>query len=516
MGTRTADLQTASKQNHRQNDWRTRASQVTFESRPFINGDYTQVPHQTKSSGVFLTENPATAETLAEFTDSSTTTVDSAVAAARAAFQTWRLTSPEQRKAILLAVADRIAAARDSFALLDCLEMGMPIVKARQKADIAAHYLRYYAECLDKHYSDVAPADPTSTLAFNLAEPRGVVGVIAPWNSPLVVAVSAIAPALAAGNTAVLKPSEQTPSSILKFAEIATQAGLPAGVLNIVPGLGLTTGAALASHKDVDLLHFTGSTQVGRQLMQYAGQSNGKPLMLEMGGKSPQIVFEDAAALPNLGGLLAQSAFVNSGQLCVAKTRLLVHKNCKDAIVSALEQETKQHFRIGCPLDEQTTFGPIASRKQFDRIQQYLAVGEGEGAKPRAIPMAGDMPTTGYFLQATAFDQVDHRMRIAQEEIFGPVLSIITFNTDDEAIQLANSVDYGLAATAWTQDLNRARRLARELQAGSVDICATTEAPAASSGLSGEPFGASGFGVVGGLRGLGPYTRLKAVQIVTA
>lgn len=496
-------------------NWASRAANYRFETRPFINGDYSQVSHPPSGRDRIPTENPATGAELAVFSDGKADTIDRAVASARRAFQTWRRTSPEQRKSVLLKIADRIEAEKETFALLDSLEMGMPISKALQKAAIAAHAIRYYAESIDKVYDDLAPADPTSTLAFNIAEPRGVVGVIAPWNSPLVVAVSAIAPALAAGNSVVLKPSEQTPSSILKFAELVTEAGLPAGLLNIVPGLGITTGAALASHNDVDLLHFTGSTQTGRQLMQYAGQSNGKPLMLEMGGKSPQIVFDDAADLPGLGAMLAQSAFANTGQICVAKTRLLVHESCKDSILASIKQATTTLFTMGNPLDEQTTLGPIASRKQFDRIHEYLAIGKEEGAQLHSLETAGTQPEGGYFMPPVVFDQVDNHMRIAQEEIFGPVLSLITFKNDDEAIRLANDVKYGLSASAWTQDLNRARRLARELDAGSVDICATTKTSASSSGLSGEPFGASGFGVVGGLRGMRPYTRLKAVQIVT-
>jgi len=317
----------------------------------------------------------------------------------------------------------------------------------------------------------------------------------------------------------VIKPSEQTPSSLLKFAEIASQAGLPAGVLNVVPGRGISTGAALASHKDVDKLHFTGSTQVGRQLMVYSGQSNGKPVMLEMGGKSPQIVFEDAADLPNLGAILAESAFTNTGQLCVARTRLIVHENIKEQILASIQQETKNAFCIGNPLDEQATLGPIASRQQFERVNDYLDIGKQEGADLQLLTTAGAMPSpreaSGYFIQPALFDNVKNTMRIAQEEIFGPILSVISFKTDDRAIQFANDVNYGLAATAWTQNLSRARRLARDLEVGSVEIRATTASATHPAGLSEEPFGASGFGVLGGIRGLDPYSRLKAVQFIT-
>ena len=495
--------------------WTQRAEKVIFETRPFIGGDYCQ----SSSPDVFQTENPATGAELAVFPDGGVDTIDHAVAAARDAFVQWRHLAPEQRKFLLLKVANQIEVERETLALLDCLEMGKPISMALEQVDGAVGFLRYNAELVDKVYGDIAPADPATTLAMTQREPRGVVGVISPWNYPLITAMSAIAPGLAAGNTVVVKPSEQTPSSVLKLAEIAAQAGLPAGVLNVVPGRGISAGAALASHRDVDKLHFTGSTQTGRQLMVYAGQSNGKPLMLEMGGKSPQLVFEDAADLPNLGAILAQSSFTNTGQLCVAKTRLLVHENIKEQVIASIKAETKNVFIIGNPLDEQTTFGPIASRKQFERVKGYLDIGQQEGADLQTLATAGAIPPTreasGYFMQPVVFDNVKNTLRIAQEEIFGPVLSVISFKTDDEAIQLANDVDYGLAATAWTQDLSRTRRLARNLEAGSVEIRATTTAATDPAGLSGEPFGASGFGVVGGLRGLDPYTRLKAVQIIT-
>lgn len=493
------------------NRWEQLAEKVNFETRAFIRGDYSS----STSKNIFQTQNPTTSTKLAVFPDGNTDIIDRAVAAAREAFRQWRHLAPEQRKSLLLIMADRVEAERETLALLDCLEMGMPISMALGQVDDAAEFLRYNAELIDKVYGDVAPTDPATTLAITQREPRGVVGVISPWNYPLMTAMVAIAPALASGNTLVIKPSEQTPSSLLKLAEITSQAGLPAGVMNVVPGRGITAGAALASHQDVDMLHFTGSTQVGRQLMVYAGQSNGKPVMLELGGKSPQIVFEDAADLSNLGATLAQSAFMNTGQLCVARTRLIVHESIKEQILTSIQEETKNVFTTGNPLDEQTTLGPIASHRQFKRVTSYLEIGEQEGANLQALATTGTMPDTGYFISPVVFDNVNNTMRIAQEEIFGPILSMITFNTDDEAIQLANDVNYGLAATAWTQNLSRARHLARDLEVGTVDVRATTTEAAESLGLSAEPFGASGFGVVGGLRGLDPYIRLKTVQIVT-
>ena len=495
--------------------WNQFAATIQFGTSSFIDGDYWTLGNGAKSKKGFETVNPATENELASFADAGEEAVDQAVISARKAFISWRYCPPDQRKTILFAVADRIEAERDTLALLDTLEMGMPISMALEQVDGSVGILRYNAELIDKVYGEVAPVDPLTTLALSQPEPRGVVGIITPWNFPLMTAMFAIAPALAAGNCLVVKPSEQAPSSVLKLAEIASEAGLPSGVLNVVLGLGITAGAALASHNDVDKLHFTGSTSVGRQLMVYAGQSNGKPVMLELGGKSPQIVFEDAENLPKLGGALAGAAFYNSGQLCVARTRLLVHENCKEQILESIRIETQNVFKIGDPLDETTTFGPISSRKQFDQVNSYSGLGVNEGANQEILKTAGDMPTSGYFMQPILFDNANNNFRIAQEEIFGPLLSVISFKTDEEAIQLANSVNYGLAATVWTKDLSRARRLARDLNAGDISICTTTSPASPTAALSMEPFDASGYGILGGRRGLEAYQRVKAVQIIT-
>ena len=492
-------------------NWQQRAEAVSFNTSAFVGGEYLV----SSSKDTFSTHNPATENTLAVFADASVSVIDQAVTSARRVFKSWRHLSPDKRKLLLFAIADRIEAERNTLALFDCVEMGMPISMALEQVDDAARFLRYNAELIDKVYGEIAPADSATTLALSQVEPRGVIGIITPWNFPLLTAILSIAPALAAGNCLVVKPSEQTPSSTLKLAEIATNIGLPDGVLNVVPGLGITAGAALASHTDIDKLHFTGSTQVGRQLMVYSGQSNGKPVMLELGGKSPQIVFEDAVDLSNLGAALAQAAFYNSGQICVAKTRLLVHDSIKEQVLASIKAETKNTFTIGNPLDEATTFGPISSRKQFERVNRYLELGTSEGAELYRLSTMGEIPSTGYFIQPSVFDNAKNNHRISQEEIFGPVLSVVRFKTDDEALQLANGVNYGLAASVWTKDLNRARRFARDLEAGEISVCATTTPAAQPFGLSVEPFGQSGHGVLGGRRGLEPYQRTKAVQIIT-
>lgn len=497
------------------NHWHTKAAQVRFESTAFIQGDYSGAGGEV----LFTTENPATQQALAEFYSSDAQTIDAAVRSARTSFRDqWKTLAPDKRKALLLAVADLVDKERDTLALFDTLEMGMPITMAQQQVDSAASLLRYNAEYSDKRYGEVAPVDSQHSIAISVQEPRGVVAVIAPWNFPLLTAMYAIAPALAAGNTLVVKPSEQTPSSVLRFAQLAVEAGLPAGVLNVVPGLGHSAGQALASHCDIDFLHFTGSVAVGRQLMLAAGQSHGKPIALELGGKSPQIVCEDANGITGLGAALAEAAFYNSGQLCVAKSRLLVHQNIKQEILAAIQAEIPTIFTPGDPLDEKTSYGPMASRQHYQRVNDAIAQGEKEGATPLSLWPASEMPGQGLFIPPVIFDDGDASLGVASlasQEIFGPVLSVSSFSSDSEAIALANQVDYGLSASVWTASLVAARRFARDLNAGEISIASTTTSVPAPLALSAEPYGISGYGVMGGRRGLDTFSKTKAVQWIT-
>jgi acyl-CoA reductase-like NAD-dependent aldehyde dehydrogenase len=352
----------------------------------------------------------------------------------------------------------------------------------------------------------------SSTVAFNTYEPRGVVGAITPWNFPSVNAVIKFGPALAAGNSVVLKPSELASGSALRLAELAVEAGLPEGVLNVVPGLGFTAGTTLALHPNVDFLSFTGSTATGRKIMELAGRSNGKPLLLECGGKSPQVVFNDADDLDSIADAVVQSALWNQGQVCSAHTRLIVQESIKESLLEKVVSRVSK-YRPGDPLDEATTFGPLASPAQRDRVKAYIEQGLRSGAQ--AVLRGTVQESGGCNVSPTIFDGVESTMSIAREEIFGPLLCVQRFKTEKEAIELANATEYGLEATVWTRDMGRGKRLAHAVKAGSVSIRTSgAEGPETGCQLSSEPQKASGFGSEVGLRGLESYSTLKLVNFI--
>lgn len=439
--------------------------------------------------------------------------VNRAVTAARRAFDSgrWSEAPPSFKKKTLHAWADLIMANATQLNALDAAEMGKPISEVFGSAAIAAGLVRFYAEAVDKVTGDVFASDRNSFVAQRRV-PRGVVAAVVPWNFPTYVAVLKAAPALAAGNCVVLKPSEMSSRSAILLAQLAVEAGLPAGVLNVVPGLGETVGRALGLHHDVDMLTFTGSTEVGKWMMQYAGQSNMKVVMAECGGKSPQIVFDDGVDLEAAATTIARFLLTNQGQICSVGSRLLVQGSIEDAL---LERITAHFERIvmGDALDRKTTFGPIASAKQYERVMQYVDSADADGAQLVVGGRRALAHTGGFFLEPTVFRGVLPTARIAREEVFGPVLSVIRFQDEAEALRVANDTMYGLAAYVWTADLSRGMRMARSIRS-SVRINSVAplgEGPGFA--YSSEPARQSGFGAEGGVPGMESYLRRQLVWI---
>lgn len=445
--------------------WRSKAADLSIEGRAFIHGRYVLA----LSGKTFDCINPANGRVLAPIAACDAADVDVAVRSAREAFEsgTWSRIAPAERKKRLLRLAELILEHRDELALLESLNVGKPITNALT-GDIpnSAACIQWYAEAIDKLYGEIAPATPDMTTLL-MREPLGVVAAVVPWNYPLSMASWKLGPALAAGNSVVLKPAEQSPLTAIRIAQLALEAGLPPGVLNVVPGLGETAGRALGLHMDVDCVGFTGSTEVGKLFMQYAGQSNIKRVSLECGGKSPHIVLADCSDLDAAARAVAMGIFNNQGQVCNAGSRLIVEAKIERELVdrvvaigNALEPRD--------PLDPATKLGAIVSREQLDRVLGYVAEGRSAGAR---LCLGGQRvlkETGGYYMQPTVFDRVDSRMRIAQEEIFGPVLSTIAVSGFDEAIAVANDTIYGLAAGIWTDDIRKAHRAAKALRAGVV------------------------------------------------
>jgi gamma-glutamyl-gamma-aminobutyraldehyde dehydrogenase len=487
-------------------DWRAKAAALYIRRQAFIDGKFTDAI----SGKTFDSVNPADGAVLAPVAECDAADVDLAVAAGRRAFDDgrWSRMAPGDRKAVLLKLADLIRANLEEMALLDCLDMGKPITDAMTvDAPGSAHFFQWYAEAIDKIYDEVAPTGP-GDLALVRRVPLGVVGAVVPWNFPLDMATWKSAAALAAGNSVVLKPAEQSPLSALRLAELAAEAGVPDGVFNVVPGFGATAGRALGLHMDVDCLAFTGSTATGKRFMEYSGQSNLKQVWPETGGKSPNLVFADCEDLEAAADMAAFGIFFNQGEVCSANSRLYVERSIKDALVEKLIARA-EGMQPGVPLEPATKMGAIVDEEQTQGIMRFV-----EAGKQTADLVTGgarvQVNGRGCFVQPTIFSEVSHDDALARDEIFGPVLSVIPFDTEDEAVTMANDSIYGLAASVWTDNLSRACRVSDRLHVGTVSVN-TVDALSAQT-----PFGGmkqSGFGRDLSLHSLDKYSALKTTWI---
>lgn len=483
-----------------------RQSQEVLESaidyvQPFIDGRTIS----SNSSDALAIVNPSTGAVVRSLPRGDEIDVEHAVAAARRAFDdgAWPRIGASERKALLLRFAELISSNASQLDLLDAVEMGKPISLTMFNAHAAAALARFYAEAVDKVSGTVFPSD-NNTFVTQRRVARGVVGAITPWNFPTFNTVLKIAPALAAGNCVVLKPSELSSHSALYLARLGAEAGLPPGVFNVVLGAGATTGRALALHVGVDMVTFTGSTNTGKRILEYAAQSNMKFVIAECGGKSPQVVFDDGVSIGAAAKSIAGFLLANQGQICSVGSRLLVQRSIAARMVELVRDEMSQ-IVVGDACHLETNFGPLASAAQQTRVLDYIAQARADGGRI----ITGDKTVNqgkGFFVSPTIIDQIPHDARAVQEEIFGPVLTVTPFDTEEEASRLANGTRYGLSAYIWTADLSRGMRMAKSIRS-SVFINAAPSTEGAGFAASAEPYGESGMGAEGGLAGLESYTR---------
>lgn len=489
---------------------KTSISEITNKLQPkgqaFIDGEFVNA----LSGKTFDNISPRDGRVINQVASTDSEDVDRAVKAARSAFDSgaWSRMAPKDRKKKLLRFAELFEANMDELAVLESLDMGKPISESREiDVNVVLETLQWYAECPDKIYDEIAPTGDNA-LAMITREPVGVVGAVVPWNFPMLMAAWKFAPALATGNSIVLKPAEQSPLTAIRMAELAAEAGIPDGVFNVVPGFGPTAGRALGLHMDVDCLAFTGSGVVGKMFLEYAGQSNMKSVWLECGGKGPNIVLDDAD-LEKAAQRAATAICFNQGEVCVAPSRLIVSDKIHDDFMQIVV-DTARAIEPGDPLDPDTKLGALVEQDHLARVEGYVEKGKAEGAE---LVLGGDRPNTnlgGYYLNPTIFVNVTNDMTIAREEIFGPVLSTITVKSDEEAVAVANDTPYGLGATLWGSDISRVHGIARSLRAGTVWVNNHDHSDIT------VPFGGykqSGNGRDKSLHALDKYTELKTTWI---
>ncbi|MFZ0323963.1 MAG: aldehyde dehydrogenase [Actinomycetes bacterium] len=486
--------------------WQSVADALTFRTQAFIDGAF----RDARDGQTSTTVDPASGRVIATVAECSAVDVDDAVSSGRRAFEAgrWSRASADERKQTLLRLAGLILDHRDELALTDSMDMGK-LVSDAWTIDVpgSSAILQYYAESVDKVAGEIPPT-PQGNVALVQRVPLGVVGAVIPWNYPLEMAIWKVGPALAAGNSVVLKPAEQSPLSALRLAELAAEAGLPEGVLNVVPGRGESAGEALGRHPDVDVLTFTGSTQVGKRFLEYSGQSNLKQVWLECGGKSPNLVFADADDLAEAAQFAARAIFFNQGEVCSANSRLLVQREIADEFTAAVAAEAAA-VRLGHPFDPESTMGPLVDAGQADRVEHYLR----EGDRVGTVVVGGQRVTiegSSCYIEPTVITDLPVDSAPVSEEIFGPVLAVIPFDTEDDAVRIANDSPYGLAASVWTGSLSRAHRVSERLHVGTVSVN-TVDALGPTTPFGG--FKASGFGRDLSLHALDKYTGLKTTWI---